>query len=130
MLLLDTHVVIWLALEPHQISKRATTALREARLTAGGLAISSMTLWEIAMLHAKQRIDLRIPLDTFLERVEAVYRVFTLSRQIAQSGVKFSAVYPADPADRQIGGTALIHGLTLVTADRRIHASHEVPCLW
>ena len=130
MLLLDTHVVVWLALEPHQISKRATEALTEARLKAGGLAICSTTLWEIALLHAKQRIELRISLDTFLEKVEAVYRVFTLSRQIAQSGVQFSAAYPADPADRQIGGTALIHGRTLVTADRRIHASREVPCLW
>ena len=130
MLLLDTHVVIWLALEPDRISRRAVDALLEARRSEGGLAISTTTLWEIALLHKKGRIRLDVALEEFLARVEAVYRTVALTRQVALRGVQFGSEYPRDPADRQIGGTALVHGLQLVTADTYIRSSGEVPCIW
>ena len=46
MILLDTHVVVWLAFEPDKLSKRAKEAIRTARLE-GGLAISGITLLEL-----------------------------------------------------------------------------------
>ena len=130
MLLLDTHVLLWLALEPERIPKNWNDAMEEARRTTGSLAIAGSTLWEIAQLDAKGRLLLDPPVDVFLERVEKIYRVFPINRQIAVRGSQFSATYPRDPADRQIGATAIIHGLTLVTADQRILSSGEVPCLW
>ena len=130
MLLLDTHVVLWLALEPERVSGAAHEALSQARLHGGGLALSSTTIWEIAFLSARGRIQLYIPLEEFLLRVETVYKVLPLSRQIAVRGVQLGSSYPKDPADRQIGGTALIHGLQLVTADEPIRSSGEVSCIW
>ena len=129
MLLLDTHVVLWLALEPERISERAATSMGTTR-QEDGLAIAMCTLWEIAILHSKHKIELDIPLDEFLRRVEDAYTLLPLTRQIAVRGTQFTSPYPKDPADRQIGATALLHGLSLVTADRPILRSGEVPCIW
>ncbi len=109
---------------------RSNEAMEEARRTTGILSIAASTLWEIALLDAKGRLNLDPPVEVFLERVENLYRVLPMSRQIAVRGNQFSSSYPNDPADRQIGATAIIHGLTLVTADQLILNSGEVPCLW
>jgi PIN domain nuclease of toxin-antitoxin system len=104
--------------------------MEHARRSAGGLAIAACTLWEIALLDAKGRLQLDPPVEVFLERVEDIYRVLPMTRQIAVRGNRFLPSYPNDPADRQIGATAILHGLTVVTADQRILNSGEVPCLW
>ena len=129
MLLLDTHVVIWLARETERISRRATKALASAR-AEHGLAIAAASLWEIAQLASRGRLQFDPPVEVFLEKVEGLYRVLPMNRHIAIRGNQFSDGYPKDPADRQIGATAILHGLTLVTADQRILNSGEVPCLW
>lgn len=129
MLLLDTHVVIWLALEPERISQTAIQSMITAR-QQGGLSIAACTVWEIAVLHAKAKIRLDASVDEFLQRVEKAYTILPLTRQIAVRGTQLATPYPNDPADRQIGATALLHGLQLVTADRPIHRSGEVPCIW
>lgn len=128
MLLLDTQIVIWLARETERISPRASSALAQA-LTAQGLAISTATIWEIALLSANGRLRFDPPVDVFLEKVENSYQVLPVDRRIAVRGTQFSPNYPKDQADRQIGATAIIHGLTLVTADQLILNSGEVPCL-
>jgi PIN domain nuclease of toxin-antitoxin system len=130
LLLLDTHVVLWLALQPEKISERAEHEMEEARRGAGGLAIAACTLWEIALFDSKGRLELDPPVEVFLERVEQTYRILQMDRQIAIRGNRFSPEYPSDPADRQIGATAVVRGLSLVTADQRILKSGEVPCLW
>lgn len=50
MILVDTHVVVWLAFGQEQISRRARTAIDRARNNAEGLAISGITLMELATL--------------------------------------------------------------------------------
>jgi PIN domain nuclease of toxin-antitoxin system len=47
-ILLDTHVLLWLAAEPSRLSRTATAAIRRA-LRSGGIAIASISLWEIAV---------------------------------------------------------------------------------
>jgi PIN domain nuclease of toxin-antitoxin system len=126
---LDTPLVIWLAGETDKISEPASRAMASAR-TDDGLAIATATLWEIALLAAKGRLLFDPPVEVFLEKVESSYHVLQLDRRVAIRATQFSIDYPRDPADRQIGATAIVHGLTLVTADQRILRSREVPCLW
>jgi PIN domain nuclease of toxin-antitoxin system len=59
MILLDTHVVVWLALEPARISKKARAAIEDTRHRAEGLAVSDITLLEIATIESKGRIKLK-----------------------------------------------------------------------
>jgi PIN domain nuclease of toxin-antitoxin system len=60
LILLDTHVVVWLAGEEHRLSRKAKTAVDEARQTEQGLAISDFTLYELSTLYRKKQFTLAI----------------------------------------------------------------------
>jgi len=130
MLLLDTHVVLWLALEPARISSRAKSAIEAARNDGEGLAISDITLLEITSLHRKGRIQLHAGLEAFLSEVESRFIVLPISSRVCVRSVTLPANYPQDPADRIVGAIALVEGLTLLTADDGIRRSKVVTTLW
>jgi len=129
-ILVDTHVVAWLALDQHKISRRARTAIDGARENAEGLAISDITLLELATLQNEGRIRLDISLESFLEEVESRFVVLPISARACARAMALPATYPKDPADRIIGATALVEGLSLLTADREIQRSKAVPTIW
>ena len=79
MILVDTHVVVWLAFAPGQLSRRARTAIDEARKQGDGLAISDITLLELAALASKSRIQLNISLESFLQEVEGRFVVLPIT---------------------------------------------------
>lgn len=130
MLLLDTHVVLWLALEPSRISKRATSAIESARQDNEGLALCDISLLEITTLHRKGRIELNAGLAAFLSEVEARLIVLPISARACVRAVSLPGSYPSDPADRMIGATALVEGVPLVTADDAIRRSKTIPTIW
>jgi PIN domain nuclease of toxin-antitoxin system len=130
MILVDTHVVIWLAMEPARISKKARAAIEEARHAGQGLAISDMTLLEIAMLEGKRRITLNPSLETFLTEVEARFVVLPITGRVCVRALGLPAAYPNDPADRVIGATASVEGIPLVTADDEIRRSRALRTIW
>jgi PIN domain nuclease of toxin-antitoxin system len=57
MILLDTHVLIWMASDPKRLSKKARDAIREARQKTG-VAVATITLWELAWLAENGRSKL------------------------------------------------------------------------
>ena len=130
MILLDTHVVIWLALEPGRISKRARAAIAETRRRGEGLAISDITLLEIATIDNKGRIKLSASLEAFLTEIEARFIVLPITGRICVSALALPAAYPRDPADRVIGATALVEGFPLITADDGIRRSKTLKTIW
>ena len=130
MILVDTHVVVWLAMEPAKISKKARAAIAEARHGAEGIAISDMTLLEITMLESKGRIHLSASLETFLTEVEARFVVLPITGRVCVRALGLPAAYPNDPADRVIGATALVEGIPLVTADDEVQRSRVVRTIW
>lgn len=130
LILLDTHVVVWLASDEVRLSKKARVAIDEARQDDGGLAISDFTLYELSTLFRKKQIGLSISLESFLSEVEKRFVVLPITGRICVSAVALPVAYPKDPADRIIGATALVEGLTLLTADAQIRNSRAVPTLW
>ena len=130
MILLDTHVVIWLALEPGRISKKARAAIQETRQRGEGLAVSDITLLEIATIENKGRIKLNASLEAFLAEIEARFIVLPITGRICVSALALPAAYPRDPADRVIGATALVEGLPLITADDGIRRSKALKTIW
>jgi PIN domain nuclease of toxin-antitoxin system len=130
LILVDTHVVVWLAFEQNKISSKARAAIDKARNFGDGLAISDMTLWEVGTLASKGRINLGISLESFLREVETRFVVLPITSRACARAMSFPKTYPKDPADRIIGGTALVEGLPLITADRAIHRSKLVPTIW
>ena len=78
MILVDTQVVVWLAFDPDRLSKKARAAIDDARQNGDGLAISDITLLELAALFRKGRIRLEISLESFLDEVEARFVVLPI----------------------------------------------------
>lgn len=130
MILADTHVVVWLALEPSRISRKAGALIEQTRQGSAGIAISDITLLEIAMVESKGRIKLDTSLEAFLSEIEARFVVLPITGRICVRALEFPAAYPKDPADRIIAATALVEGMPLITADKNIQRSKVVRTVW
>ena len=130
MILLDTHVVLWLALEPARISKAAKAEIEAYRSSGQGLAISDITLFEIAIVERKGRIQLNSSLEKFLAEIETRFIVLPITSQVCVQTMRLPEKYPADPADRIIGATAMVNSASLITADHEIRRSKIVKTVW
>jgi PIN domain nuclease of toxin-antitoxin system len=130
LILLDTHIVLWLTLESRSLSRKSTALLADARREEETVAIASITLIETARLIAHGRIIIQIGLDAYMAELEARFTVLPITAAIAAATTRLPASYPRDPADRIIAATALVHGATLVTADERIRKAKAVRTVW
>ena len=126
MIILDTHVLIWLKTDSNQIPPSILKMIdRESEV-----GIPSISLWEVAMLLQKKRIDLEMPIYDWFEEIldKQKFRLLPLSLEVAiQSG---TLDMHGDPADRLIVASALIYRSPLVTADRLIHQLDFVNAVW
>jgi PIN domain nuclease of toxin-antitoxin system len=129
MILLDTHVLIWLANEPAKLSRRASEAIREAN-QGGGLAISAITLWELAWLATHNRLDITGTADAFVEEITSRTAIRPVTAKVAVLANQFPTTYSSDPCDRLIGATALAEGIALVTKDRAIRDCKQIKTIW
>ena len=130
MILLDTHVAIWLAQDYQRISPTARSKIEDARRKEQGLAVSGITLLEIARLGSSGQSHLIPDAETVLAEFERRFTVLPITANIALQAYELPSSYPKDPADRIIGATALIGDLPLVTADAAIRKSRAVLTLW
>ena len=130
MILLDTHVVVWIAMNPAKISKNARTAMDKARHGDSGIAISDMTLLELARLSSMEQVRFKTRLEVFLSELERRFIVLPMNSRICVQAFDLPASYPKDPADRIIGATALVEGLPLITADQAIRKSRALTTIW
>lgn len=128
--LLDTHVWIWWLTPRSALSQKEIDALdRLAR--AGDLAIASISLWEVQMLQAKQRLQLPTSLAEWLGMAAdaRVVRILPLDVDAVLALDALPESFHGDPADRVIVATARAHGLSLATHDAAIRRSRVIS-LW
>ena len=130
MVVLDTNALIFDALQPKRLTPRALRTIETASARAD-IACSDISLWEIAMLVAKNRLDPGAELTQFLhDMIEARgLRVLPITPGIAAlaQSAQFSH---GDPADRIISATALFHQAKLVTADARLRKLKTLDVVW
>ena len=131
MILLDTHVLAWLVAEPARLSPRAASAIRRARANQG-IGIAAISLWELAMLFARGRLEATGTLEASVRLVidRSGVIVKPLTPEIAVLATQFPPDFPFDPADRLIAATARADGLALITRDERIRECSLVKTLW
>ena len=90
MILVDTHVVVWLALQPERISKKARTAIVDARRSGQGIRISDITLLEISTLERKTRHQAQFqPGDISLGNRSQIYRSADSSANMRSRSITF-----------------------------------------
>jgi PIN domain nuclease of toxin-antitoxin system len=97
-----------------------STVGMEKAIGVGPLAISAISLWEIAWLVKHGRIETALGVDLFVKRCASYVEVLPITEAIAVRSVEFPKSYPADPQNRIIGATAAVEGRPLLTRDRLI----------
>jgi PIN domain nuclease of toxin-antitoxin system len=121
LLLLDTHVWLWLVAGSPDLSTEVRHTI-DGAATAGSLRISAISFWEIALLAWRGRIVLGKPIGSWLEEALADPgpAINPLSPEIAIEAYALPEAFHRDPADRLIVATARVANATLMTRDRRI----------
>jgi PIN domain nuclease of toxin-antitoxin system len=91
------------------------------------VALSAVSLVEIAILYGQGKLKLKASLNEFFDELQRnpVFSVLPLTYEIALETASLGNL--RDPADRAIVATARVHRLTLVTSDQRIIESKLVP---
>jgi len=120
-LVLDTHVLIWSMSASDELS-RSTQELISMAQDMNLLFVNSISLWEIAMLMDKQRLNAQASVDDFLESIVKMdgVSIKDISHRIASESLSLSNNFHNDPAGRLIAATAKVHNATLATRDRAI----------
>jgi PIN domain nuclease of toxin-antitoxin system len=117
-LLLDTHIWIWSVLEPQRLSTRVA---RELTSPDNQLWLSSVSVWELLLLHRKRRIELEEEIVPWVRKTLGLLQLneapLTIDVALEVSAVNLPH---DDPADRFLVASARVFELTLVTADRRL----------
>jgi len=131
MIVLDTHVIIWDALAPERLSEPARTAIAQAN-QSDGLLICDISLWEIAMLLQKGRLQVETDPLSFINLLLQANKTLVqpITPQIAALAAGFPDDINRDPADRLIAATTVAENGTLITADRNLQATELIPTLW
>jgi len=130
MILLDTHVVWWLAYQPEKLSRAATDAIRNAQQMPLGIAVSCVSLYEMTWLLERGRLTISTSPAVFLRELNRRFNILPVDGAIAVDAARIPAPFHGDPMDRLIIATALASNHTLVTADNAMLTSGLCQLLW
>lgn len=118
-------MVRWLT-HARKLSREQDRVLAAAVRRVEPLALSAVSLLEIAVLASQGKLKLRMTIDEFFDHLQAsgVFQVFPLTYEVAAEVASLGSL--RDPADRAIVATARVERLRLVTSDQRIIESKLV----
>jgi len=129
MILLDTHMWVWWVQGDPRLSPKGLAALDQ--YAREGIGVSVISYWEVAMLHARGRLEFACSLDSWLDQAGAYpgVRLLELTRDAVVNSCRLPGQFHRDPADRMLAATAREMDCPLVTADDRILAYPHVRAL-
>jgi PIN domain nuclease of toxin-antitoxin system len=117
-ILLDTHVAVWIVNEDPALGKESRALIHHA-LENDRVAVSAISFWELAMLVAKGCLSAMTSASLHREKITS-----SNIHEIPLTGdvgiLAASLNLHGDPADRLIVATAIVHKATLMTADRAL----------
>ena len=122
LLLLDTHVWVWLINGDKKLKASKSLPLIEAAGRRDAVRVSIMSVWEVGMLVAKKRLDLRMDVSEWTGKALAApgISLLALTPEIALESTRLPEFSHGDPIDRILAASARIHKAVLVTRDRRV----------
>jgi len=113
-LLLDTHLLLWVAVTPERLSKTASTMIQNRN---NNLYFSAVSIWEINIKRGLGRTDFHVD-PALLRRglVENGYEELPVTSTHAIEIGRLPAIHK-DPFDRMLVAQAGAEGLLLLTSD-------------
>jgi len=131
MIVADTHIIVWDALEPDKLSPKTRSEFRKAN-KKDGIIISDISLWEIVMLIRKKRLKIDADYETFISCVLSSnnYIVQAITPEIADLSTHCIKTQKHDPADKIIAATSIFCEAALVTADKKLLAEKSLKTIW
>ncbi len=119
LVLLDTHVWIWLLNGSERLGPKARKAIQRSQ-DEEAVLVSAISPWEIAMLVAKGRLVLDRDVGEWIQAALSLpgFRLEPLSPEVAVASTRLPGTLNSDPADRMIAATSRHLGSILITADQ------------
>ena len=116
--LLDTHIWLWAATEPHKLTSEVHRLLNSPETDR---FLSPISLWELSVLVQKKRFALKEDFAVWVQRSisDLNLKETSLSWKVAYE-MRYILPNHKDPADRFLAATAVAYDLTLVTADQKL----------
>jgi PIN domain nuclease of toxin-antitoxin system len=124
--LLDTHVIIWIAEDSSRISDTARNAISDTNVEKH---VSIISPWEVAIKLGTGKLNIVGGLSEYYHMIDS-NNFFVQS--IKREHLRLISTLPRhhrDPFDRLLIATAIVEGMTLITADENIH-KYDMPWLW
>lgn len=127
--MLDTHALLWWALDPQRLSEKAAEVC--VRLERDGGFASVISIWELAIKMKRGRLELPLSIEEFTKRLETggVVELLPVDTKTWLRSASLEWEH-RDPADRVIVVTALDKGLPILTKDATMHAFRPANCVW
>jgi len=123
-ILLDTHIWIWSIMAPEKLGSQLRRKIQDVR---SDLFLSPISIWEAERALERKTYRLSIPFHRWVEQAYAQYHVTEAVFNFVVAEQAASLVLPqSDPGDLFIAATAIVHGLTLATADEQLLACRTV----
>lgn len=118
-LLLDTHLLLWAAVEPQRLPSRAQALLEDAQHR---LMFSVASIWEIAIKRGLERADFPLQPGPFRrDLLDNGYLEVPITGEHAVATMALPPLHK-DPFDRLLVAQAMTEGYTLLTVDRKVAA--------
>lgn len=131
MILLDTHSWLWWLSDPSLLSAPAQEEIDRC-MTKNAIHVSSISIWETALLVKKGRLELNRDLQSWIASAESLpfLRFVPIYNAIALLSVQLPEPFHSDPADRIIAATAIRLNCPLITKDQDMRQYPEIETIW
>ena len=131
MIVLDTHAWVWWVSGARALSAKVARQIERHR-ERGTIRISSISVWEVAQLVERGRLELTMNVADWVARSEALpfLEFVPVDNRIALASTRLPGSFHADPADRIIVATTQGLGATLITKDDKLRRYEHVETLW
>jgi len=128
-ILLDTHALLWWALDPEKLSPVASDVVKSME-ERGGYA-SSISIWELGIKVQRGQLELPITIEELVFRIHqgSVVELVAVDDTTWLRTLMLPWTH-RDPADRVIVATALLKGVPVLTKDSLLHDFEGVECVW
>jgi PIN domain nuclease of toxin-antitoxin system len=122
MIVLDTHIWVWWVHDDSQLPAHYYGYIQANEAT--GLAVSAISLWEVAKLVEGGRLELPLPVRDWLDLAINYpgMQVLELTPAIVVDSTQLPGTFHRDPADQLIVATARVYNCPIVTLDGKIRA--------